>query len=84
MSDKIVKTKKTKVNFSSLKEAFADGKFLPNEKCKVYFERTLNKRTSIHEGTVLSIKDNVITLYDETIGQQYTVDVNEKIPVIKF
>lgn len=83
MNDK-PRTKKTKINFLSLREAFVDDKFVPNERCKVFFERTLNKKTSIHEGIVLSIKDCVITIYDETIGQQYVIDTSEKKPIIKY
>lgn len=65
-----------KADLSSLPEAIVDGKLVVREKGRVLFERTLNKRTAIHAGIVLSVdKDGIVSIWDETQGQCCVVDL---------
>lgn len=81
----VQKPKREKVNFDSLQNAIVDGKFIAKQRQQVFFKRTLNKRTAIHYGIVLEILDNQsIVIYDELVGQHYTVNLAEGNPEIRI
>jgi len=76
--------KRGKVDFSALPDAIIDGKFIVQEKQKVFFERTLSGKTRVHEGTVTEItEDGMIFIFDETVEQFYAFSLKQALPNIK-
>jgi hypothetical protein len=80
------RAKKVKVDLSALPDAVVDGKLVVPVKGRVVFERTLNKKTAVHEGYVFSFdeKDGSVSIWDETRGQFYGLNINQPMPVIKI
>lgn len=78
------RARKVKVNLSAMVDAIVDGKWTVPTLGYVVFERTLNKRTAIHEGTVFSVDaDGVITLWDDTRGQFFAFSVTHAPGLVK-
>lgn len=78
------RARKVKVDIDSLPDAVVDRKLIVPLKGRVVFERTLNKRTMVHEGTIFSVADDGhVTIWDETRGQFYSFNLNQGLPVIK-
>lgn len=77
------RVKKVKADTSNLPDAVVDGKLRVKEKGKVVFARTLNGRTRLHEGYVSSVKDDVVSIWDETQNQFYVISLKEPPGVLK-
>jgi len=76
--------RRIKIDMAKLPEAIIDKKFIVPIGGTVYFERTLDKRTAIHEGKVFSVEETgTITIYDETRDQFFCFNVNQSVPHIK-
>lgn len=71
------RAKKLKVDMKSLPDAVVDGTLVVKKGCRVFFERTLNKRTAIHVGTIFDVQDDIVTVSDETRGQFYVFSVKD-------
>ena len=100
MSDnakKIVSSKKTKksrdtsgvkpskkLDLTALRDAIIDGKFTAEKDVRVVFHRTLNGKTRLHAGIVMSSSETVTMIWDETQGQVYSVDPKNHPGVIKI
>lgn len=84
--EKIKRQKKIKIDLSKLPDAIVDGILVPKINDKVLFERTLNKKTTIHVGYVFSFDDitSVVSIWDETKNQFYNFSLKENIPKIKI
>ena len=78
------RARKLKVDMSALPDAVVDGKLVVEVGGKIYFERTLNKVTKVHEGIIKDVSDKgIVQVWDETIEQFYGFSLNQPLPVIK-
>lgn len=68
---KALRTRKVKVDLSTLPDAVIDGKLTVPLKGRLYFVRTLAGKTSTHEGYVFSYDEATgdINVWDETRSQ---------------
>ena len=71
--------KKIKIDLSTLPPAIVEGRLIVKLKGKVYFERTLQGKTEIHEGELCSYDSDAdhVILWDETRGQMYGFDMSQ-------
>lgn len=65
------RTKKVKVDLSSLPDAIVDGRLTVPVKGKVVFHRTFSGKTVVHQGHVFSYDEQTgdVSIWDETRGQ---------------
>lgn len=78
------RVRRPKYDISNLPDAVVDGKMTVPVKGRLLFERTLDKRTAIHEGYVFSIDaDGTVTVWDETRKQFYAFSANHPHPPVK-
>ena len=70
--------KKVKADLDTLPPAIFEGRFIVKVKGRVIFERTLQNKTEIHKGSVVSYDEEAgyVSLYDDTRGQCYGFDLN--------
>lgn len=73
------RVKKVKIDLSTLPDAIVDGKLVVPIKGKVLFERTINKKTAIHEGHIWGFDEakGDVSIWDETRGQFYGFNLNQ-------
>jgi hypothetical protein len=73
------RAKKVKVDLSSLPDAIVDGKLTVPVKSKIVFERTINKKTAVHEGHIWGFDEATgdVSIWDETRGQFYGFNVSQ-------
>jgi len=77
--------KRLKIDLSKLEDAVIDRKLMSSLGEKVYFERTLDGRsTTIHEGFIKhTSEDGSVEIWDETREQLFCFNLNQEIPKIK-
>lgn len=70
---KVERTRRVKVDITTLPDAIVDGKLIVSDKSRVYFERLLDGKVKVHEGYVFSRDDTTgsVSIWDETRGQFY-------------
>lgn len=80
------RTRKVKVDMSTLKDAIVDGTFIGEVNQRVYFERTYIGKTTLHEGHVFKVdaETGMVTLWDETKGQFFAFSLKLAVPVVKL
>lgn len=76
--------RRPRYDISDLPDAVVGGKLTVPIKGRLLFERTLDKRTAVHEGYVYSLDaDGTVTVFDETRKQFYAFNVNQPHPPVK-
>jgi hypothetical protein len=78
------RVKKVNVDMAKHLSAIVDGKFvaLPGSGV-VFFRKMASGKRELHEGTVHSVEDKVITVWDDTKGQFYVFTMDEELPEIR-
>lgn len=76
------RVKKLKFDMSLLPDAIVAGKVVVKPKTKIYFERLEGGSMKIHEGSMFDSDEKSATLWDETRGQFYLIDLSSP-PVVK-
>ena len=75
------RAKKVKADMTTLPLAISEGKLLVKVKGKVFFERNLEGKPSLHEGEVSEFDGKIVTLWDKTRGQMFSFGVNDSVHI---
>lgn len=70
------RVKKLNIKLENYHDAIVDGKLVVKEKGKIFFERMILGKTTIHQGHIFSVKDDLITIFDETREQFYAITIS--------
>lgn len=77
------RVKKLNVKLDNYHDAIVDGKLVVKEKGKLYFERNILGKITIHSGYVFSVKGDVVTIFDETREQFHAITLSTNTLKVK-